>query len=203
MFSRFNGVTVQLVKRMSDNWQMTSSFVWGRSTGRVGSSRPAVSAAVGPAGAQTSTAGLFGRNPNDYINSDGRLIGDRTATFKSQVVYQFPAGFLAGANFIYTTGRPYARLARVSDLGIPTVIFAERNDGSRTVSDQYVLDLRLQKDFALGGGAHFALFADLLNALNDDAFEDVQDRIGTSENFGLGTEYIPPRRLMVGAKLRF
>jgi hypothetical protein len=203
MFTRFNGVTVQLVKRMSDNWQMTTSFVWGRSTGRIGSSRPAVSTAVGPAGAQTSTAGLFGRNPNDYVNSDGRLIGDRAATFKTQLVYQFPAGFLAGANFTYQSGRPYARLARVTGLGIPTTIFAERNDGTRKVSDQYVLDVRLQKDFALGGNAHFAVFADLLNALNDDAFEDVQDRIGTSENFGLGTEYIPPRRLMVGAKLRF
>jgi hypothetical protein len=202
MFSRFNGVTVQLVKRMADNWQMTSSFVWGRSTGRIGSQRPAVSAAVGPAGAQTTTAGLFGRNPNDFINSDGRLIGDRTAVFKTQLVYQFPAGFLAGANFVYQTGRPYARLARVSGLGIPTIIFAERNDGSRKVSDQYILDLRLQKDFSLGA-AHFAVFADVLNALNDDAFEDVQDRVGTSDNFGLGTEFMPPRRLMVGAKLRF
>jgi hypothetical protein len=202
MFTRFNGFTVQLIKRMADNWQMTSSFVWGRSTGRIGSSRPAVSAAVGPAGNQTTTAGTFGRNPNDFINTDGRLIGDRTATFKTQLVYQFPAGFLAGANFIYQTGRPYARLARVSGLGIPTTIYAERNDGSRTVSDQYVLDLRLQKDFSFGS-AHFALFADILNALNDDAYEDVQDRVGTSENFGLGTEYIPPRRVMLGAKVRF
>jgi hypothetical protein len=176
--------------------------VWGRSTGRVGSSRPAVSAAVGPAGNQTTIAGTFGRNPNDYINTDGRLIGDRSATFKTQLVYQFPAGFLAGANFIYQTGRPYARLARVPDLGIPTTIYAERNDGSRTVSDQYILDLRVQKDFKFGA-ASFALFADVLNALNDDAFEDVQDRVGTSDNFGLGTEYIAPRRLMVGAKVRF
>ena len=65
MFSRFNGVTVQLVKRMADNWQMMSSFVWGRSTGRVGSSRP---------------------------NTDGRLIADRPITFKTQLVYQLPAG---------------------------------------------------------------------------------------------------------------
>jgi hypothetical protein len=202
MFTRFNGVTVQLVKRMADNWQMTSSFVWGRSTGRVGSSRPTVALSGGPAGSQSTIAGTFGRNPNDYINTDGRLIGDRAATFKTQLMYQFPAGFLAGANFIYQTGRPYARLARVPDLGIPTTIYAETNDGSRKVSDQYILDLRVQKDFRFGA-ASFAVFADVLNALNDDAFEDVQDRVGTSENFGLGTEYIAPRRVMVGAKLRF
>jgi hypothetical protein len=204
MFSRFNGVTVQLVKRMADNWQMTTSFVWGRSTGRVGSSRPSTSASFGPAGSQTTTAGRFGQNPNDFVNSDGRLIADRPVTFKTQLVYQFPAGFLAGANFTYQSGRPWGRLVRVSDLvGIPTTIYAERIDGSRTVPDQYLLDLRLQKDFSVGGGAHFAVFADVLNVLNDDAYEDIQDRLGTSENFGLGTEYMPPRRVMVGAKLRF
>jgi hypothetical protein len=204
MFSRFNGVTVQLVKRMADNWQMVSSFVWGRSTGRVGSSRPNTGAAFGPAGNQTTTAGLFGRNPNDFVNSDGRLIADRPITFKTQLVYQFPAGFLAGANFTYQDGRPFGRLVRISDaVGIPTTIYAEPIDGSRTVSDQYILDLRLQKEFKLGGTANIAFFVDVLNTLNDDAYEDVQDRLGTSENFGLGTEYVPPRRAMIGAKLRF
>lgn len=203
MFSRFDGVTVQLVKRMADNWQMVSSFVWGRSTGRVGSSRPNTGASGGPAGNQSTLAGTFGRNPNDFINTDGRLIGDRPMTFKTQLVYQLPAGFLAGANFTYQDGRPYARLARVTGLGIPTTILLERIDGSRTVSDQYVLDLRLQKEFRLGGNANVAFFADALNALNSDAYEDLQDRLGTSDNFGLGTEYIYPRRIMVGAKLRF
>ena len=203
MFSRFNGVTVQLVKRMADNWQLVSSLVVARSTGRVGSSRPSTSLAVGPAGNQTTTAGLFGRNPNDFLNSDGRLIGDRPWTFKTQLVYQFPMGFLAGANFNMQAGRPYGRILRVSGLGIPTTILTEKVDGSRKVPNQAVLDLRLQKEFGLGGGANVAIFADVLNALNEDAHEDVQDRIGTSENFGAPTEFLYPRRVMVGAKLRF
>ena len=179
MFSRFNGVTVQLVKRMADNWQMTSSFVWGRSTGRVGSSRPSASVNFGPAGAQTSTAGLFGRNPNDFVNSDGRLIADRPITVKTQLVYQFPAGFLAGANLLYQDGRPFGRLVRINDVvGIPTTIYAEPIDGSRTVPSQFILDLRLQKEFKLGGSANVALFADVLNMFNEDAYEDVQDRLG-------------------------
>jgi hypothetical protein len=176
--------------------------VVARSTGRVGSSRPNTSATFGPAGNQTSTAGLFGRNPNDFVNTDGRLIGDRPVTFKTQLVYQFPAGFLAGANFVYQSGRPWARLIR-TDLGIPTTLLVERLDGTRTVADQYMLDLRLQKDFGLGGNAHLAFFADVLNALNNDAYEDLQGRLGTSDAFGLGTEYMTPRRVMVGAKLRF
>ncbi|HEY7412675.1 MAG TPA: TonB-dependent receptor [Vicinamibacteria bacterium] len=203
MFSRFNGVTVQLTKRMADNWMMVSSFVWGRSEGRVGSSRPNTSATFGPAGNQTTTAGLFGRNPNDFLNTDGRLIGDRPVTFKTQLVYQFPAGFLAGVNFTHQSGRPYTRLLRVGDLGIPTVINAEPIDGSRSVSKQNVFDLRLQKDFKLGGEASIALFADVLNLFNDDAHEDVLDRLGTSENFEAPTEFIYPRRVMLGAKFHF
>jgi hypothetical protein len=202
MFSRFNGVTLQVVKRMANNWQMTSSLVLARSTGRLGSSRPATSATFGPAGSQFSTANVFGRNPNDFINTDGRLIADRPVTFKTQLVYQFPVGFLAGVNFTYQSGRPWGRLVR-TDLGVPTVILAEKLDGSRTVSDQYLLDVRLQKDFGLGGGAHLAFFADVLNALNNDAYEDLQGRLGTSSSFTLGTEYIYPRRVMIGAKFRF
>jgi hypothetical protein len=176
----------------------------GRSTGRVGSSRPSTGTAFGPAGNQSTTAGLFGRNPNDFINSDGRLIADRPITFKTQLVYQFPAGFLAGANFTYQDGRPFGRLVRITNaVGIPTTIYADRIDGSRTVSNQKILDLRLQKEFKLGGTANIAFFADILNTLNDDAYEDVQDRLGTSDSFGLGTEYVPPRRVMLGAKLRF
>jgi hypothetical protein len=188
---------------MADNWQMTSSFVWGRSTGRIGSSRPNTSATFGPAGNQTTTAGLFGRNPNDFINTDGRLIGDRPITFKTQLVYQLPAGFLVGANFLHQSGRPYTRLVRVPDLGISTTINAERIDGSRKVVNQNVLDLRIQKEFGLGGQANFGLFVDVLNALNDDAFEDLLDRLGTSENFAQPTEFVYPRRVMLGAKLRF
>ncbi len=204
MFTRFNGVTVQLVKRMADNWQMVSSFVWGRSTGRIGSSRPNTGIANGPTGDQSSLAGTFGRNPNDFTNTDGRLIAERPITFKTQLVYQFPAGFLAGANFTYQDGRPFGRLLRVGDFtGIPTVINAEPLDGSRTVSNQFTLDLRLQKEFKLGGTANVAFFADVLNTLNDDAYEDVQDRLGTSDNYGAPTEYVTPRRVMVGAKLRF
>jgi hypothetical protein len=204
MFSRFHGVTVQLIKRMADNWQMTSSFVWGDSTGRLGSNRPSTSATFGPAGSQTSTAGLFGRNPNDFVNTEGLLLADRPITFKTQLVYQFPAGFLAGANFTYQDGRAFGRLVRISDLvGITTTIYAEPLDRSRTVPSQTLLDLRLQKEFKLGGTANVAVFADVLNALNDDAYEDVQDRLGTSDNFGAPTEFIPPRRVMVGAKFRF
>ncbi len=88
-------------------------------------------------------------------------------------------------------------------MGLPTQILAERISGDRRVATQNVLDVRLQKEFAFGKDAGFAVFADLLNLTNDDAYESVGSRIGTSESFGLPTQFILPRRVMLGAKLRF
>jgi len=197
MFTRFNGLTFQVTKRMSNNWQLTSSLVLAKATGRIGSSLGS------PTAAQGGTAGSFGQNPNDFTNSDGRLIGDRPVTFKTQLVYELPAGFLIGANFTYQSGRPWARQVRVTSLArISTTILAEQVD-DRRVADWKVLDVRLQKEFKLGGTANLALFADTLNLLNDDANEGIGSRLGTSSSFGLPTRFVLPRRLMLGAKFRF
>ncbi len=197
MFTRYNGFSAQITKRMSSHWQMVMSLVLSRSTGRLGSSRSGLKSS------QAATASDFGQNPNDFINTDGRLIGDRPVVFKTQLVYQMPYGFLIGANFVHQTGRPWARRARVPDLGIPTLILAERIDGSRRLPDWNMLDVNLMKEFGLGGRAHLGLFAYALNLTNASFNEDVQDRLGTSSSFGLASGFVFPRRVMLGARLRF
>jgi hypothetical protein len=202
MFMRFNGLTVQLTKRMSDNWQAVASLVVSKSTGRLGSSNR------GPLDEQNSVARNFGQNPNDFINTDGRLLADRPVTAKLQFVYQLPAGFLIGANYTYQQGRPWARLVRPDrdediDLGLPTTFLAEKLDGSRRVKSWNTLDLRVQKEFSLSKDAAVAVFADALNLTNNDAYDGIQDRVGTSDAFGLPSDFILPRRVMLGAKFRF
>jgi hypothetical protein len=198
--STYNGLTVQLIRRMANNWQLTSSLTLGKSEGRLASSLGSPTA-----GQQSSLTGgqTFGQNPNDYINTDGRLIGDRPVTFKTQLVYELPKGFLVGANFTYQSGRPWARQVRVPDLNVTTTIYAEPLNGDRRVDSWSILDVRLQKEFRLGGQANLALFADGLNLLNDDANESVLSRLGTSSTFGVPSRFVLPRRLMVGAKFRF
>jgi hypothetical protein len=197
MFTRYNGFSAQITKRMSSHWQMVMSLVLSKSTGRLGSSRS------GLKNSQSATASDFGQNPNDFINTDGRLIGDRPVVFKTQIVYQMPYGFLLGANFVHQSGRPWARQARVPDLGIPTTILAEPIDGSRRLPDWNMLDVNLMKEFGLGGQAHLGLFAYALNLTNADFNEDVQSRLGTSSSFGLASGFVFPRRVMLGARLRF
>jgi outer membrane receptor protein involved in Fe transport len=205
MFTRFNGVTIQLTKKMSHNWQALASLVLSKATGRIGSS------VGGPADEPAGVANApgqqpFGQNPNDYINTDGRLISDRPVTGKLQLVYQLPHGFLVGVNYNYQQGRPWARQVFLPQelVGLPTAILAEKITGDRRVANASTLDVRGQKEFALGKGAGLALFCDVLNLTNSDAYENVGSRLGTSpDSFALPTQFILPRRLMVGAKVKF
>jgi hypothetical protein len=202
MYTRYNGATFMVTKRMSDNWQGVFSVVLSRAEGRLGSSARAT-----PTGSQSSQAGTFGREaagPNDYINTDGLLIGDRPVVAKAQIVYQFPWGVMVSANIQHQTGRAYARQVRVSGLGFPSApqINMEPLTGDRRVADTNLIDLRAQKqiDFA---PFNVAVFLDALNLTNSDSYEGVGSVLGTSSAFGVGTKYIPPRRLQLGAKFRW
>ncbi len=198
MFSRFNGLTVQLTKRMSNNWQMVTSVVLSKATGRIGSSLRS------PSQRQEGYARDFGQNPNDFINTDDLLIEDHPLVLKTNLVYQLPKGFLIGVNLRHQSGRPWARQVRVSAVtGFTTTILAEPLDGHRRVEDQTILDLRGQKEFKLSGRANIAVLVDALNMLNDGANEGIGSRRADSSSFGLPTVFIAPRRLMLAAKLRF
>jgi Carboxypeptidase regulatory-like domain/TonB dependent receptor-like, beta-barrel len=196
--TRSHAGIVQLTKRMSHHWQMVASAVLAKATGRTQSSL------LSPISGQSAHGGgTFGQNPNDLINTDGRLIGDRPFTGKLQFVYELPKGFLIGANFLHQSGRPWGRQVRVSSTaGIPTTILAEKL-GDRRLPTWDVLDLRLQKEFHLKGQGNIAIFGDVLNLFNDNANENVGSRRADSAAFGDPTRFIFPRRLMIGAKLRF
>src|SRR4029450_5978926 len=91
MFTRYKGFNIQANKRMSHHWQLGASLTISKSEGRLGSSRGS------PAAAQSSLAGTFGQNPNDFVNTDGRLIGDRPVLAKAQLVGELPWGFPGAA----------------------------------------------------------------------------------------------------------
>jgi len=196
--------TAQITKRMSKGWQLTAAYTHLNSKGVLPSTR------LGLLSAQRATARFsdFGQNPNDLINAGGKLLGDRPHTFKSQLVVQLPHGFLVGANYLFQSGRAWARRARISEpeLGFPSApeINIEERDGSRRVPNQSNLDLRLQKAFSLRKNVKFAVFGDLLNVFNSDTNEGVLSRIvDVEEDFGVASDFVLPRRFMVGAKLTF
>jgi hypothetical protein len=202
MFSRYNGVAFEIKKRMSNRWQANFGLTLSKSTGRQGSS----SARATPLTSQVSTAGVFGQNPNDFINSDGRLVGDRPVVLKTQFIYQLPWDVTSSFNFQSQSGRPIYSEIRVpsSVTNLPTSrIVARRSDGEDRTELWQTLDFRIEKAFAVGGETQVAVFGDVLNAFNSDANESVLDqRIGNA-NYLVPSRFILPRRLMIGAKVRF
>jgi hypothetical protein len=203
MYMHYKGVAMSLTKRMSHNWQGVVSLVLSKAEGRLGSS-----ARFTPVTSQSSQAGTFGREvagPNDFVNTDGRLIGDRPVVAKAQLSYRFPFDILVATNIQHQTGRLYPRQVRVSGLGFPAAptINMEANTGDRRAKDMDMIDVRAQKDFHLAGTRTVGVFLDLLNMTNNAQTESVASLLGTASSFGQGVRFVPPRRAMFGAKFRW
>ncbi len=202
MFSKYDGVAFELKKRMSHRWQANFGLTLSKSTGRQGSS----SARATPLTSQVSTAGILGQNPNDFINSDGRLIGDRPVVLKTQLIFQLPWGITSSFNVQSQSGKPIITEIRVpsSVTSIPgtTRIVAQVNDGDNRTQQWTTVDSRLEKSFTFGG-AELAVFGDFLNLTNSDTNESVLDRRIGNSNYLVESRFILPRRLMVGGKFRF
>ena len=199
MFMRYNGLSIQAQKRMAKRWQATGSVVFSKSTGRLGSSR------TSPTGSQTGTAGVFGQNPNDFVNTEGRLIGDRPIVAKLQFLYEAPLGITFAANYTHQDGRFWSRQIQIRGLGFPSrpTVNMEANTGDRRVPAWDLIDVRLEKDVSFGRSTRAGVFIDFLNLTNSDANQGIGSRLGSNSSFGLPVSYLFPRRAMVGAKVRF
>jgi hypothetical protein len=200
----YKGFNLQLVKRMSDRWQGTFGITWSRSEGI----QETNNARSTPLTNATSAAApnLFGQNPNDYVNADGLLIADRPILLKTQMMFDLGWRITLAGNYQYQSGRPWAREVRFANsvlgLGTTRVLYEPFNDDQR-VDPINQLDVRLEKALSFGGSVEGAVFGDFLNAFNNGAAQSVLDRRSTSGNFGIPSSFVPPRRLMLGAKFRF
>ena len=203
----YDGVAVTAEKRRSHGWQASGSYTWSRATGLQPSSGTTA------AGAQVATVGAppvsfsapvtFGRDPNSLTNAGGRLPNDRPHLFKALGAFDVPkVGTMVAANLQYSSGKPWAR---TTDLTLST---GQRNvrillepRGTKRLSSQTVLDLRVSKAFTVGGVGRVELRADVLNALNDTAEESIQSDRFDSPNFKVGNVFLDPRRVMLSVKV--
>lgn len=198
----YKGVNLQVTKRMSNRWQGNFGITYAKTDGIQASNK----ATSSPTASQISSASNdFGQNPNDYVNADGRLLGDRPVLLKAQLVYEIGWGMTLAGNYQYQSGRPIAREVRFAGLvpGTSRVLFEPLNDDLR-VDPINQTDIRLEKALSFSGGKiEGAVFGDLLNAFNTDSAQSVLDRRFVSANYLVPSTFVPPRRLMLGAKFRF
>ncbi len=199
-FLRYNGLLLTLTKRWSHDWQAAASYSLSEARGLMASSWFFAGAAQ-----PSSTFGwnTYGRDPNHFTNSTGNLPNDRTHMFRAQGSWQIPRiGVLVAANFQYLTGKPWTGWAvvRLPQGALPLKVEPR---GSRRVSSQSLLDLRLSKSFHLGSRGRVDLLVDILNLLNDSAEEGHISENVFSPQFGEPSQFVLPRRAMIGLKLVF
>jgi hypothetical protein len=195
----YNGLVLAVEKRHSSGWQAFGSYTLSRDTGLQASSGTTA------AGAQSSTVALpnlpFGRDPNDLTNAYGRLPNDRPHVFRTMGTVDVPrTGLVVAANLQIFSGKPWASTAQVVlPQGDQRVQLEPR--GSRRLSSQSLLDVRVSRTFHFGAASSVELMVDVLNALNDTAEESLASENLFSTNFGQPTSFMDPRRAMVGVRL--
>jgi hypothetical protein len=112
-------------------------------------------------------------------------------------------GIVVAANFQHFSGKPWAESALVSlpqTGNQPSQRILLEPRGSRRLSSQTLLDLRVSKAITIGV-ARLELLFDVLNALNDTAEEAVASDNGFSATFGQPTVFMDPRRAMLGVRV--
>jgi hypothetical protein len=110
-------------------------------------------------------------------------------------------GFVFAANLQIASGKPWAATALVSLPQNPQQRILLEPRGSRRLSSQSLLDLRLSRRIAFGRVGGIELIVDVLNALNDTAEEGLATDNVFAANFGQPTIFVDPRRAMVSARL--
>ena len=189
---KYRAFIIGLQKRLSHNWQMSSSFVWSKANGV---------SAISQLG-QGTRNGI--QNPNQLINNNWNslLQGDRTYMFKLQGSYFLPYDFSISANLVAQTGKPIARMLPVTgmDQGSFSIMAEPRGANGLRLDPYYMLDFRLEKkiNFSKRGGVNIS--ADIFNVFNADTMTQTID-IGTSDRFMKPEAIVPPRRVQVS--LRF
>ena len=198
LWTDYKALIITANKRMSNNWQMVASFTWSKSYG--------VPASRWMTYQSNLLYGMtFGRSPNDFINHEGPLGGDRPYAFRLQGTYQFPYGIILSGNLQIMSGTPYTRLANIFGLNQGTVSISAEERGAHghrlpSIKD---LDIRVEKRFQLSDNIRLRGFIEIFNILNSDNPYGFWSRtLAPGEDF-VPDAIFPPRRMMVGVKMEF
>ena len=203
--STYNGLVMSTEKRWANGWQALGSYTWSKSYGLLPSSNASA------AGMQTSTVSppqpsTLGRDPNDLINTRGRLPNDRPHVVRLMGSIEVPrTGLTVSANFQQFSGKPWTAAAQITLPQGPRSVLLEPR-GSRRLSSQTLLDLRLSRTITLGKLGRSELLLDVLNLLDDAAEESLATETQMTETvisptFGQPVSFVDPRRAMLGVRL--
>ncbi len=194
-FDRYNGVSLVVQKRWSQNWQMLASWDIGR--------------AESYSGQRSNT--IFGGaldNPNNDVNRAGLSPWDRTHLVKVTGNYVFaePVGVNLGVFWRLESGAPLTRVADfrsrdVEGLNQNRVRVRVAPPGEDTIGGERLdtlnmVDVRAEKRFTLGRYGLLHIYADVFNLFNTNAVTRQGNISGV--NFERVFDLVPPRVFRIG-----
>ncbi len=199
-YSRFRMLSINANKRMSHNWQLSASITFSKMWG------------LNPRGLarQTFSENILwnsssARDPNSFLNLEGRMPGDRPLSVKILGTYLFPWGISASVNFQIQSGLPYARSVTVYGLeqGTQSVAVESRGDNDHRLDTGYLLDLNAEKTFRISGQISLLARFEVFNILNSATPTSMMDYSLVPGQEWLHGYIWAPRRAQFGLKLRF
>ena len=199
----YNGLVMAVEKRRSNGWQATGSYTLSRAYGLQSTSGSSAANAQASTVAPPPGSGVtFGRDPNNLSNARGRLPNDRPHAFRVLGSADVPrTGVVVAASLQYFSGKPWAATAQVQLPQNNQERILLEAPGSRRLSSQTLLDVRLSRRIHIGGVGRIELLLDVLNLLNDTAGEGLATDNLFSVNFGQPTVFMDPRRAMIGVRV--
>ena len=187
--SNYDGVQVDVQKRLSNRWQMLAGVSAQRHQGYDHNG--------------TYTALDFS-DPNVSINrDDGSVFTDLPWTVTLSGAYQLPYDMMISGKYTGRAGVPLNRTTVFSGLtasqASETIRLAQRGT-DRTDNVTKFVDVRLSKKFAVGA-AKLEGSLDVFNIFNTNPVLAQNEQIGTT--WGRPTNVLAPRVFRVGATVRF
>lgn len=190
---KYRAMFVTLQKRLSHNWQFSSSFVWSKANG------------VSTLGAIAQGTRNGMQSPNDLINNNWKslLQGDRTYAFKFQGTYFLPYSFAISANFVAETGKPLARMIPVDGMNQGAFqVMAEPRGAHYRLDPLYAFDMRLEKGIRVDNRFAIHVSADVFNLFNAHTMTQAVI-LGTSDRFMKPDAIAAPRRVQLSLRLTY
>ncbi len=187
--SNYDGVQIDLQKRMSNRWQMLAGVSFQRHRG------------FDHSGTYTGTD--FS-NPNSVINrDDGSVFIDLPWTVTLSGSYQLPADFMVSGKFTGRAGDPLNRTTTFSGLTASQaseIIRLVQRGSDRTEDVTQFVDVRLSKRFT-AGFSRLEASLDVFNLLNANHVLLQTEQIG--QTWGRPTRILAPRIVRLGITARF
>jgi hypothetical protein len=193
---QYRGVILALNKRLSHNWQMTSSLTISKSDG-VGFTTG------GGQGNTNRPIDPYIRDPNYLVNNSGPLDGDRTYVLKVTGSYALPADARVAVNYVHQTGTPYARTVRLTGLNQSLERNIMATPRIYRFPSQDTLDLRVEKAFRFGGTRRAIIMLDVFNSLNQGDAIAWKSTVGTSKTYLVPSNLVRPRVAQIGFRVNF